>query len=182
VDAFRAAGFEVIARHEHFRLEGDYCRRRQDRIISRFTGQRSPAFGSSIESINSTNSAAAADLIQRHGLLAADRFWTGLKEGAWQEFSALLMHQGKADGVLLASQSGPEDVSLYVLAACPESATSSGLVCYALFQSLRARCDSLGINRVYFWAEPDRSPATRLIALRFGGQIVGQTLQFGLCL
>ena len=181
-DALRAAQFQMIARHEHFMLNADACRQRQDRIANGVDRQRQLPPGRSVEPVNVTNSAAAAQLIQRHGLLAPDRFWSGLSKGRWQELSAVLMHEERAEGVLLASENGPEGVSIYVLAASPDAGTPSGLVCYALFELHRKQCDAQEIERIYFWAEPDRSPATRLIAMRFSGQVIGETVQFGLCL
>ena len=181
-DSFRAAQFQLIARHEHFMLDVDVCRQRQNRIANCVERQRQLPPRRSVEPIDLTNSAAAAWLIQRHGLLAPDQFWSGLRKGRWQEFSAVLMHEERAEGVLLASESGPNGVSIYVLAASPDAGTPSGLVCYALFELLRKRCDALEINQIYFWAEPDKSPATRLIAKRFGGRVIGETVQFGLCL
>jgi len=181
-EVFRGAGFQSIARHEHFQIDGDVCRSRQDRISEHLYREPTLTAGRAIESIKTANAGAAAAIIGRHGLLALENFWSGFRQGMWQEFSAVLMHKGVAEGVLLASSKDLATVCIHVLAAESNKETFSGLVCFLLFQSLRRNCDAAGLSTVQFWAEPDRSPATRSLAGRFGAQLVGETVQYGLCL
>jgi hypothetical protein len=179
-EAFRSAGFSEISRHEHFHL--DNFRPRHDRVNTRLP--RKPQLPSlrTIESLTPANCEAAATIIDQHHLLSYDSFLRGYRDGIWQEFSALLMNGQQAEGVLLARQDGPQNVSIYVLAADPEARIYSGKACFYLFEFLRERCDKADIRNLYFWAEPDRSPATRRLALRFGGRMIRQTVQYGVCL
>lgn len=175
-EAYRGAGFEVISRHEHFALTAAAMAARQEKL--RQLQQPLPE-GCAIEPLNERNCHAAAALVSRHRLMSSAAFWHGVRHGRWQEFSFVLRLGPEAAGVLLASAAGAEEIAIQVLAANTDLPLAGGAVCQTLFLRLSDRSCAAGISTAYFWAEPDRSPATKLLARFFDAQRLGETHQFG---
>ena len=178
--ALREAGFELIASHEHFLLDVAGCMPRQRRIHGKLTSRPPKLPGTKIEPLGATNIGSAAALVRHFGLMAEERFAEAYQQRTLQEFSIVLTRDGIVEGVLLARANGERDVAIEVLASINASPVASGRVCNELFERLRQNCVEAGIARLYFWAEPRRSPATRRIAARFGGRLVGETVQYGI--
>lgn len=179
-EALHEAGFEVIGSHEHFLLDVAGCTVRQHRIHDKLVGRPpSNLLETKIEPLGAHNVGAAAALVRHFGLMAAESFAAAYQQRALQEFSIVLTRAGIAEGILLARAQGERDVAIEVLACSHASPIGSGRVCNELFERLRQNCVAGEIARVYFWAEPHRSPATRRIAARFGGKRVGATVQYG---